>query len=323
VRCTVRSCDDGRVPGGPHLERIARRIATDGDLFARLAALQAADLRAVLLEVAARRAATLRPADVLRRYETMVILQPSSVDAAAHRRFEASAMAMLPEGFVELLLSPHAPLGASSVLGGFSQDRILTTIADTEVVSDSTNVLALECARRRRDPHVRSDATPTRLAACHQLLRPRDGAHFRLLALCSAGRDRGSFEMQTQALREHLHWHLRVITEHAPWLAVEVLVTDLSAGARRAILDERLLRPIRADWPAINVAFDDDRRAGRNYYTEVCFAVDAVHADGSRSNLSDGGFTEWTARLLTDAKERLLISGLGSERLLGLVETAR
>jgi hypothetical protein len=31
--------------------------------------------------------------------------------------------------------------------------------------------------------------------------------------------------------------------------------------------------------------------------------------------LTDGGFTDWTAQLLNNKKERLLISGLGPERL--------
>jgi hypothetical protein len=48
------------------------------------------------------------------------------------------------------------------------------------------------------------------------MLRPRDGAHFGLLALCTGGRDRGSFALQTDALREQLDRHLRVITCHAP-----------------------------------------------------------------------------------------------------------
>jgi len=101
----------------------------------------------------------------------------------------------------------------------------MTTIADTEVVSDSTNVLALECAHRRREPAARQAQAPTRLAACHRMLRPRDGAHFALLALCTAGRDRGSFALQLDALREHLDWHARVITGHAPHLKLEVLLT--------------------------------------------------------------------------------------------------
>jgi hypothetical protein len=309
------------MPGGSHLARIARTVGTDGDLFARLAALQAADLRAALLDVARRRAARLRPADVLRRYETVPTVQPSTTDPAAQRQLEGLAMELLPDGFVELRLAPHAPLGTSSVFGGFSQDRILTTIADTEVVSDSTNVLALECARRRRDPRMRRADRPIRLAAVHQVLRPRDGAHFGLVALCTAGRDRGSFAMQMAALREHLHWHVDVITRHAPQLALSVLVTDLSGASRHALLHEQLLRPLRAARPTVDVAFDDDRQAGRTYYSDVCFAVDTVLPDGSRANLSDGGFTDWTARLLADRKERLLISGLGSERLMAVAAT--
>ena len=115
---------------------------------------------------------------------------PSAIDPAAYRRFETWALSVLPDEFVELVLAPHAPLGTSSVLGTFSQDRVMTTTADSEVVSDSTNVLALECARRRRAPASRRGPAPTRLAASHRMLRPRDGAHFGLLALCTAGRDR-------------------------------------------------------------------------------------------------------------------------------------
>ncbi len=224
-------------------------------------------------------------------------------------------MDLLPEGFVELALAPHAPLGASSVLGGFSQDRIMTTIADTEVVSDSTNVLALECAHRRRTPAARRAQAPTRLAACHRMLRPRDGAHFALLALCTAGRDRGSFALQLDALREQLDWHARVITGHAPHLKLEVLLTDLSGGLRRPVLHDDLLQPMQAAWPSIDWGFDDDRQADRGYYIDACFASKGARSDGSRSNLSDGGLTNWTAHLLADHKERLVISGLGSERL--------
>ena len=39
-------------------------------------------------------------------------------------------------------------------------------------------------------------------------------------------------------------------------------------------------------------------------------------AAGAEFFLADGGFTDWTRRLLSDRKERLLISGLGSERFI-------
>jgi hypothetical protein len=304
-----------QVEGGSQLARIARVLGTDTDLFSRLAALQSADVRAVLLDLAARRAASLTPSDVSRRYEVQPLCQPAPVDAASHRRFANWAMGLLPPGFVELELAPLAPLGTSAVLGGFSQDRVMTTNADSEVVSDSTNVLALECARRRRALATRRERSPTRLAASHRMLRPREGAHFGLLALCTAGRDRGSFSVQLDALCEQLDWHLRVITGHAPHLQLEVLLTDLSGGPRRPVLLDRLLGPMQEAWPALDWSFDDERQAGRGYYLEACFAINAVRPDDSRVNLSDGGLTDWTTRLLMDSKEWLLISGLGGERL--------
>src|SRR3954463_9962326 len=110
------------MPAGSHLARIARTVGADGELFARLAALQAADLRAALLDVAGRRAARLRPAGgpardetgppgAPARSETVPTVQPSSADPAARRRLERLAMDLLPDGFVELQLAPHAPLG--------------------------------------------------------------------------------------------------------------------------------------------------------------------------------------------------------------------
>lgn len=194
----------------------------------------------------------------------------------------------------------------------------MTTIADTEVVSDSTNALALECAHRRRAPAARRHQSPIRLAASHRMLRPRDGVHFGLLALCTAGRDRGSFALEVYALHEQLDWHLRVITGHAPHLELEVLLTDLSSGRRETVLDGDLLKPMQAAWPTIDWGFDDDRQAGSGYYIDACFAINAVLTDVSRANLSDGGLTNWTARLLADRKERLLISGLGTDRLIGV-----
>jgi hypothetical protein len=91
---------------------------------------------------------------VLRRYEHEESFAAAPVDAAAYRRLECWAFGALPDGFVEIVLAPHAPLGTSSVLADLSQDRVLSTIADSEIVSDSTNVLALEAARRRRARHV-------------------------------------------------------------------------------------------------------------------------------------------------------------------------
>ena len=96
------------------------------------------------------------------------------------------------------------PLGTCGALGPVDQNRIVSTIRSSEVVSDPTNVLALEAARQRR-----STPDDVHLAAHHRVLRaqrflPGFSAHFALLALVSSGRDRGSSVTELGLLRRHL-----------------------------------------------------------------------------------------------------------------------
>ncbi|HKS03626.1 MAG TPA: hypothetical protein VJS86_18275 [Arthrobacter sp.] len=69
---------------------------------------------------------------------------------------------------------------------------------------------------------------------------------------------------------------------------------------------------------ACEVAAEDrERQAGRGYYRDLCFKVNA-HAGGEPREVGDGGFTAWTARLTANQKERLLITGLSTDRLAAL-----
>jgi hypothetical protein len=47
----------------------------------------------------------------------------------------------------------------------------------------------------------------------------------------------------------------------------------------------------------------------------LSFHIHAAAASGRRLELVDGGCVRWTQALLSNAKERLVISGMGSERL--------
>jgi hypothetical protein len=64
----------------------------------------------------------------------------------------------------------------------------------------------------------------------------------------------------------------------------------------------------------VRVTEDPDRSIGQRYYSRACFKVDAT-AGNESFEVCDGGFTEWTARLLDDRRERLLISAAGLDRL--------
>lgn len=56
------------------------------------------------------------------------------------------------------------------------------------------------------------------------------------------------------------------------------------------------------------------RSSGRGYYTGLCFKVQADFGAGELE-VGDGGFVDWTGKLLGNRKERLLISGYGIDRI--------
>ena len=82
------------------------------------------------------------------RLEPLRSPRPGRSQAPA--RMDRVAFATLPSAFSPLELSPVSPLGTNSVVATVSQNKTLTTTRGLEVVSDATNVLALECALRRR-----------------------------------------------------------------------------------------------------------------------------------------------------------------------------
>jgi hypothetical protein len=246
-----------------------------------LGRLSGSELTSLLLDVFRTRAGRLEPADVLRRYEEDRLVRPAALPPGDLRELERLAVSLLPAGFDRLELSPLAPLGTTSVLGGLSQDRAVATVRGTEVLSDVTNVLALEAAARRR----RGEAE-VRLCACERVVRP-ESAHFRLLGLCSAGRSESWREWEARNVHEHVDFYRRLLE---------------AAGARDPQI--RVGGGLQLDGPTT------EGDEARPYYDGGWFSIDVGGA-----NVVDGGFVDWTRRLLSDRKERLLISGTGIERL--------
>jgi len=212
-------------------------------------------------------------------------------------------------------------------MGGLSQDRVVSTIRNTEVVADSTNVLALEAAIRRRAHKAAAarSSSPVHLAASHRLLRaqhydnPKLSAHFKVFSLCSAGRDRGAYGFEADTLGIHITVYLaavRAFLGSSPRL--RVLLTVLDPSSVLADVADALLERVRTQFPDVDVAFHPTRTMGRGYYRTLCFWIHADLGAAEPLHLVDGGAVDWTQKLLSDAKERLVISGIGSDRICGL-----
>jgi hypothetical protein len=302
------------------LRRIVAQTGING-LVDALGGLAPADLVTVMLEVYRRQAARIEPAQLLTNYQTGRFAQPAGLDPAERAGLEVVAFSLLPEGYEALDLSPLCPLGTSSVVATVDQNKVVSTVRNTEVVSDSTNVLALEAALRRRRllqfPGQR--LSPVRLAACQRQVRAqgvagrRGFAHFGLLSVVCAGRDQGRFAFEAAALVEQIGYFVSLVAHRHPRPRIKVALTDLGAGDE--VLESEVLQPLRQEFPDAGFGMDPDRTSGRGYYIGACYKITLDETiDGTE--VADGGCVGWTRTLLTDNKERLVIGGLGIERVL-------
>jgi hypothetical protein len=83
--------------------------------------------------------------------------------------------------------------------------------------------------------------------------------------------------------------------------------------ARHAQLEGDVMAPLRDEFPEAEFRVNQERLEGLGYYCSFTLRISPEAPDGRRYPVVDGGFTDWTARLLGNRKERLLISGIGSE----------
>jgi hypothetical protein len=303
------------------LNRIARQSGVADIVSALSDRLSPTDLQSLLLEVYRTKAARISPSDLLARYERDRFFRPSSLGATELGAFDQLAWSLLPDHYGALTLSPLCPLGSSSVVGAVDQNKIVSAVRTGEVVADSTNVLALECALRRR-PLLADTATrrtPVCLATSHDQVRAQglgagQTAHFRLLALVAANRDAGSFAFEAGALVEQVSYLASLVGRVQPGWHLDVALTDLAGRSER--LERQVLEPLAERLPGATVRLDPDRASGRGYYVDACYKLFARREDGVALELGDGGCTTWTRQLLSNDKERLVIGGLGVGRLI-------
>jgi len=301
------------------VDRVAREVG-GMEVVDRLAALSGSDFTTVMLEIVRRRAARETPATVLRRYERDRFVRPGGTPWRSGRRAEDALLGCLSPETEVVALAPLVPLGTHSALATVSQHKVVTAIRACEVAADPTNALALEAAARR----ARARSGVVRLAAVQRVVRAQRfpagwAAHFGLFATVTAGRDQGSLRFERAALCEQLRFAVAALRA-AGVRRVQVALTPLSdAGQRIAAATAEALA---AGGEPADIVMDDDRVGGRGYYRHLCFKVNALvdgpvngTADGTAEEIGDGGFTDWTAQLLADGKERLLITGYGTDRL--------
>jgi hypothetical protein len=271
--------------------------------------LPASELWSLLLEILNQRAVQRTPAQLLQQWERDGFTRPAYIDQRTLVELDAHLLAAAAR-FEALELSPLAPLGSCSVMALASQNKVVSALRGTEVVSDPTNVLALECARRlRADP-----ASVVRLTTCHRCVRaqkvpnvPGYAQHFRIFVLATAGREQQDHAFVVDALIEQIRTQLGALDrleQHGydfPDRAVKILAT-----AARATLADRIAGAL----SGVRVTRED---LAHPYYDGLRFMIGARSRAGDDIPLIDGGVFDWLPKLTSNRRLVFVASGMGSQ----------
>jgi len=297
------------------MDNISKLIADKkgyDDLVGELAELKGTDLNSLLLEVFRKRAMKLSPTELLKHFQQNRFAAHSTVDTIAFKEFEIRCLKLTASrGFTPITLSPLTVFGTCSSVGFVDQNNVMTALRGTEVVSDATNVFALliakEC-KNQKNTSVMKYAAAHRHVRTQGLINPAFTPHFSIFCLATGGSDRGSFSFELEQLVEHIDIHFAILENELrkEKLILKIYFKDENKTFRQAVADT--LKNLNK---SIRIEIENQPDTG-DYYKLIRFKF-FIDRDGNEMNLSDGGFVDWTQKLIPNKKHRLLTSGIGTE----------
>ncbi len=269
----------------------------------------ASEVWSLLLSVMRERAGQRTARTLTEQWERDRFVQLSYIDQRTLVELDSHLLAAATD-FEAVELSPLAPLGVTSSVALTTQNRVVSTVRGTEVVSDPTNVLALESARRLREDPTRV----VRFCTSHRCVRAQEipkvpgfAAHFRMFCMTSAAHEIKDQAFVTDALVLHIRTHLHGLDrleQHGyrfPNRRVRVLSTQ-----PRELLARRIADAI--EGVPVSVA-----RLEQRYYDGLRFMISAHTAAGDDIPLIDGGAFDWLHALAANRKLVFVASAIGSQ----------
>jgi hypothetical protein len=269
----------------------------------------ASEVWSLLLSAMRERAEHRTASALAQQWEDDRFVQLSYIDQRTLLDLDSHLLAAA-HGFEAVELSPLAPLGTSSSVALTTQNRVVSTVRGTEVVSDPTNVLALESARRLREDQTRI----VRFCTSHRCVRAQEvpkvagfAAHFRMFCMTTAGHERKDQAFVTDALTHHIRTHLLGLDrlEQHGYRFTNRRVRLLCTEER-----EPLARRVAAAIDDVPVSME---RLEQRYYDGLRFMISAHSAAGDDIPLIDGGAFDWLHKLAANRKLVFVASAIGSQ----------
>ena len=287
--------------------------------------LSGSELNTLLLEVFNERIKNLTPNDVLKNYRQNRFVQAVGIkDILRLRNFELHLLTHFQErGFEIYEASPLSPLGACSVMGTVNQKKVVSALRNTEVTADVTNVLALEIAKRKGE---NPEEQTVNLSAIHRHVRSQkfdfEGftPHFKIASLVSGGRDMGNYDFEVAIIVKQANSYIDFLHDILPYsLRFKMTLLANENDARTEGLEKACKRILSNVTPVSASKLKIVPQSSNEYYRGLRFNISLVIANGQVFEIIDGGSVDWTQQLLQNKKERLIISGIGSEFLYRLL----
>lgn len=279
--------------------------------YSQLFLLSPSETTPILLSLVRQQASRRKAASLVEQFERDGFVSPSMLDQRTIHTLDGFALEAAA-GFEAVQLSPVAPLGTCAAVAATSQDRTLSTTRGTEVVSDPTNVLALECARRLK----RHPKDPVRLCTIHQVLRAQSlpkrsgfSRHFRLFALAEAGPGLPEDAFEVDAITRHQQTFQKLFDLlGAMGCVFPKRRVVLYSSAQREVLAGRVRASLHQSFPGVELS---EERFESAYYEGLRVLLWAEATSGEHVPIADTGVFDWMGKLTANQKMRFVASGLG------------
>jgi hypothetical protein len=306
-------------PNQTDLRRIISKLGNENIVEALSNEISGSELNTLLLSVFKAKAAKISGTGLLKNYALNRFVHPAEVDPIALKQLELDVLNIAAKHDIKAIqLSPVAPLGCSSVIATVDQNKVISGLRGSEVVSDATNLMTLHIASLNKSKSILKDSKPIRFCTTHRHVRaqhfgnaPGMLPHFHLFSMVTAGEDKGSYDFEKQSFWEHITFYKDVfdkvfnagieitLSQRPGYKDSEGFLKRLLQFGESLDVEVKLREP---DW-------------GNHYYQGLQFTIKTT-IQGKEHFIGDGGFVNWTQQLLGGKKERLLISAIGLDRLL-------
>ncbi len=294
------------------VKKIEKKIGLPGITQQIANKLSNSELNSLIMEVYANTAKKLTPPEILNHFQNNRFTFPSIVNPLSYKEYEINWLKKGEQnGFKAIQLSPLTPLGTCSAVAFVDQNNIVSALRGTEIISDATNVLALKIAeefKKEKQNRIIKYCTTHRHVRAQYFTNPLFSAHFGLFCMATGGLDTGGYSFELENVKEHIHFYMKQLsTEYDR----KDIILKIELKEDNTIFNNKL-RMLLEDMPdEVRIEYNDPGN-GNNYYQLCRFRI-FLNYRGDELNLVDGGFVDWTQKLLENKKHRYLISAAGLE----------